>query len=44
MLAPISDQLKIKLIASNVRACTIDAYQRKAIETKQAFAGKTVLV
>ena len=40
MLAPMLDQLNLTLTASNVRAWTIDAYQRKMRETKQTFAGK----
>ena len=44
MLAPILNQLNLKLIASNVQAWTIEAYQRKITETKKTFAGKMVSV
>ena len=38
------DQLNLKLTASNIRAWTIEAYQRKMIVTQQTFASKMVSV
>jgi len=44
MLAPVLNQLDLTLSATNVRAWTIDAAQKKVEETKQAFAGKMISV
>ena len=44
MLAPMLDQLNLKLTAFNVQAWTIDACQRKMIETGQTFVGKMASV
>ena len=44
MLASMLDQLNLKLTVSNVRAWTVNTYQRKMIETKRTVAGNMVSV
>ena len=44
MLAPVLDQLNLKLTAFNVRTWIIDIHPGKILENKQTFAGKMASV
>ena len=44
MIAPMLDQLNLKLTAANVREMTIDSAKRKLAETREVFSGKMVSV
>ena len=44
MIAPMLDQLNLKLTAANVREWTIDSAKRKLAETREVFSGKMVSV